>query len=97
MHADDVAAGVRAGPDGAAAWAAVHRSPTAAAVLLRLHDLVLDRADDILDLIQWESGKARKHAFEEVAHVALTRALLRRARRRGCLAPAPQPRHRSRC
>ena len=38
-----------------------------AQVLLNLHDLVLDRQADILDLIQWESGKARKHAFEEVA------------------------------
>src|SRR5262245_52190000 len=38
-------------------------------VLLNLHDLVLDRQNDIIDLIQWESGKARKHAFEEVAHV----------------------------
>jgi acyl-CoA reductase-like NAD-dependent aldehyde dehydrogenase len=43
-----------------------------ARVLLDLHDLVLDRQDDLLDLIQWESGKARKHAFEEVAHVAMT-------------------------
>ena len=43
-----------------------------AAVLLRLHDLVLDRQDEILDLIVWESGKARKHAFDEPAHIALT-------------------------
>ncbi len=43
-----------------------------ARMLLRLHDLVLDRQDEILDLIQWESGKSRKHAFEEVAHVAMT-------------------------
>jgi succinate-semialdehyde dehydrogenase/glutarate-semialdehyde dehydrogenase len=43
-----------------------------AQVLLDFHDLVLDRQDDLLDLIQWESGKARKHAFEEVAHVAMT-------------------------
>jgi succinate-semialdehyde dehydrogenase / glutarate-semialdehyde dehydrogenase len=41
-------------------------------ILLRFHDLVLDRQDEILDLIQWESGKARRHAFEEVAHVAMT-------------------------
>ncbi|MEP6816166.1 MAG: aldehyde dehydrogenase family protein, partial [Marmoricola sp.] len=40
--------------------------------LLRLHDLVLDRQDEILDLICWESGKARKHAFDEPLHVALT-------------------------
>jgi succinate-semialdehyde dehydrogenase / glutarate-semialdehyde dehydrogenase len=51
-------------------------------VLLRFHDLVLDRQREILDLIQWESGKARIHAFEEVAHVALTaRYYARRAAR----------------
>ena len=43
-----------------------------AAVLLRLHDLILDRQDEIIDLIQLESGKARKHAFDEPLHVALT-------------------------
>ncbi|NYG55040.1 succinic semialdehyde dehydrogenase [Nocardioides perillae] len=43
-----------------------------AAVLLRLHDLVLDRQDEICDLVVLESGKARKHAFDEVLHVALT-------------------------
>ena len=41
-------------------------------MLLRLHDLVLDRQEDILDLIVWESGKARKHAFDEPLHIALT-------------------------
>ncbi|WP_460712669.1 succinic semialdehyde dehydrogenase [Nocardioides dilutus] len=40
--------------------------------LLRLHDLVLDRQDEIIDLIVWESGKARKHAFDEPMHIALT-------------------------
>ncbi len=43
-----------------------------AAVMLRLHDLVLDRQDEIIDLICWESGKARKHAFDEPLHIALT-------------------------
>ncbi|MFW6774120.1 succinic semialdehyde dehydrogenase [Nocardioides sp. CPCC 205120] len=41
-------------------------------LLLRLHDIVLDRQDEILDLIVWESGKARKHAFDEPLHIALT-------------------------
>ncbi len=41
------------------------------AVFLRYHDLILERQDEILDLIQLETGKARKHAFEEVADVAL--------------------------
>ena len=43
-----------------------------AACLLRLHDLVLDRQDEIIDLIVLESGKARKHAFDEPLHIALT-------------------------
>lgn len=41
-------------------------------VLLRLHDLVLDRQDEICDLIVLESGKARKDAFDETLHIALT-------------------------
>ncbi len=41
-----------------------------AAVLLRLHDLILDHQDELLDLIQLESGKARKHAFDEILDVA---------------------------
>ncbi|MBF4160182.1 succinic semialdehyde dehydrogenase [Nocardioides acrostichi] len=43
-----------------------------AAIMLRLHDLILERQGEILDLIVWESGKARKHAFDEPLHVALT-------------------------
>ncbi len=42
------------------------------AIFLRLHDLVLERQDEIMDLICWESGKARKHAFDEPLHIALT-------------------------
>ncbi|MFB7616583.1 succinic semialdehyde dehydrogenase [Kitasatospora sp. NPDC056181] len=51
------------------AWAAlpVRRR---AAVLLRFHDLLLRRQDEVLDLIQAETGKARLHAFEEVMAVA---------------------------
>ena len=41
------------------------------AVFTRYHDLILERREEILDLIQLESGKARKHAFEEVADVAI--------------------------
>jgi succinate-semialdehyde dehydrogenase/glutarate-semialdehyde dehydrogenase len=40
-------------------------------VLLRFHQLVLDRQDDLLDVIQLESGKARRHAFEEIMDVAM--------------------------
>lgn len=42
-----------------------------AEVMLRFHDLVLARQETILDLIQLENGKARKHAFEEVIDVCL--------------------------
>jgi len=43
-----------------------------AEILLRYHDLVLDHRQELMELVQLESGKARKQAFEEVAHVALT-------------------------
>ncbi|WP_128379149.1 succinic semialdehyde dehydrogenase [Streptomyces cavernae] len=42
-----------------------------AAVLLRFHDLVLDRQAEVLDLIQLETGKARLHAHEEVQGLAI--------------------------
>ena len=42
-----------------------------ARVFLRYHDLVIAGAQEILDLIQLESGKARIHAFEEVLDVAI--------------------------
>ncbi|WP_265448000.1 succinic semialdehyde dehydrogenase [Flexivirga meconopsidis] len=41
-----------------------------AAVLLRYHDLILKNQDELLDLIQLESGKTRRHAFDEVLDVA---------------------------
>jgi succinate-semialdehyde dehydrogenase/glutarate-semialdehyde dehydrogenase len=75
------------------AWAQVPpRERTA--ILLRFHDLVLDRQSELLDLIQIECGKARAHAFEEIADVALVaRHYARRGtgylrpRRRGGLFP----------
>ena len=53
------------------AWARTSLE-TRSAALLRLHDLILDRQDEIMDLTVLESGKARKHAFDEPLHVALT-------------------------
>ena len=41
-----------------------------AAMLLRVHDLLLARQEQVLDLLQLETGKARRHAFEEVADAA---------------------------
>lgn len=43
-----------------------------AAVLLRFHDLLLRRQDEVLDLIQLETGKARPHAHEEVQAAAVS-------------------------
>ena len=69
--ADDVAEAYVRARRAQAAWA---RTPLdeRAAMLLRLHDLVLDRQEEIIDLIVLESGKARKHAFDEPLHIALT-------------------------
>ncbi|MFO6454525.1 MULTISPECIES: succinic semialdehyde dehydrogenase [unclassified Aeromicrobium] len=71
----------RCTPDDMAAAAALARSvqkawasrpvEERAAVLLRFHDLVLSRQDEVLDLIQLENGKARRHAFEEILDVAM--------------------------
>ncbi|MFD4353324.1 succinic semialdehyde dehydrogenase [Nocardia sp. NPDC058518] len=41
-------------------------------VMLRFHDLVLDRQAEALDLIQTENGKSRKDAFLEVVDIAVT-------------------------
>jgi succinate-semialdehyde dehydrogenase/glutarate-semialdehyde dehydrogenase len=52
------------------AWA--HRTfAERAEIFVRFHDLLLDRQAEVLDLVQLESGKARKHAFEEVADTAI--------------------------
>lgn len=40
-------------------------------VMLRFHDKVLAHQVELLDLVQTEAGKARQHAFEEVADVAI--------------------------
>ncbi|SEL07786.1 succinic semialdehyde dehydrogenase [Streptacidiphilus jiangxiensis] len=42
-----------------------------AAVLLRFHDLILKHKDELLDLVQAETGKTRAHAFEEVLASAI--------------------------
>jgi succinate-semialdehyde dehydrogenase / glutarate-semialdehyde dehydrogenase len=50
-------------------------------VALAFHDLLLERQEQVLDLIQWETGKARYHAWQEVAQVAtIARHYARRAR-----------------
>jgi acyl-CoA reductase-like NAD-dependent aldehyde dehydrogenase len=64
-----------------------------ALIFLRFHDLLLDRQEEVLDLIQLEIGKARRHAFEEVLDTAgvaryyaqNAERLLRPRRRRGAM------------
>ena len=83
---DDVASaydGARAAQEGWASRPLRER----AAVFLRMHDLLLDRADEVLDLVQLETGKARRHALEELVDVALTARHYARSARR-YLAPA---------
>jgi succinate-semialdehyde dehydrogenase / glutarate-semialdehyde dehydrogenase len=41
------------------------------AILLRFHDLVMQRQDELLDLLQIEGGKARRHAYEEALDVVI--------------------------
>lgn len=62
-------------------------------VMRRFHDLVIAKRDQALDLLQWETGKARADALEEVLDIAVvtqyyTRSaprLLRSRRLRGAL------------
>jgi succinate-semialdehyde dehydrogenase/glutarate-semialdehyde dehydrogenase len=69
-------------------WAATSL-PERIAIFSRFHDLLIDRADTAMDIIQLEGGKARIPAFEEVFDtVATTRyymktgpGLLKRRRR----------------
>jgi succinate-semialdehyde dehydrogenase / glutarate-semialdehyde dehydrogenase len=68
---DDVAAAAQRARAIQPAWAA-RPIQDRAAVLLRFHDLVLQHQDEVLDLVQLENGKARRHAFEEVLDVCLT-------------------------
>jgi succinate-semialdehyde dehydrogenase/glutarate-semialdehyde dehydrogenase len=63
------------------------------AILLRFHDLVMERQDEMLDLLQIEGGKARRHAYEEALDVAIVARYyantaethLKSRRRRGAL------------
>src|SRR5690606_28513268 len=66
---EDVAAAVVRARVAQRAWA---RRPVRerAGVLQRLGQLVLERQSEALDLIQLETGKARRAAFEEVADIA---------------------------
>ena len=66
---EDVERAVDRARDAQRYWAEVPVGERAK-VLLRLHDIVLARQSEVLDLIQAESGKTRANAFEEVGDVA---------------------------
>jgi len=89
---EDVVEAVRLARAAQGAWAA-RPLKERKQILLRFHDLVLDRQSEILDILQHETGKARVSAFEEVIDVAATaryyartaRSHLKPRRRRGAL------------
>jgi succinate-semialdehyde dehydrogenase/glutarate-semialdehyde dehydrogenase len=67
---EDVGVAVAAARSAQRAWS---RTPMELRqrIFLRYHDLVLERQVELLDIVQLESGKTRRQAFEEVADVAL--------------------------
>ncbi|HET6921006.1 MAG TPA: aldehyde dehydrogenase family protein, partial [Jiangellaceae bacterium] len=67
---DDVEAAFRAARQSQAAWAE-RTVEERARIVGRIHDLILDRQSMIADVVQAESGKARRDAFEEIGDVAL--------------------------
>lgn len=89
----DVESAVRAARAAQPRWAA---TPVAerGSVFTRFQSLLLDRREAIVDLIQLESGKARRHAFEEILDTAVVaqhyavhaRHYLRARRRSGAFA-----------
>ena len=89
---DDVQRAVLEARAAQARWASTSLGDRSA-IFRRFHDLVLGRQDEVLDLIQLESGKARRHASEEVLDVAIVSRYyantaerhLRSKRRRGAL------------
>lgn len=68
---DDVAAAFERARRAQVAWARTSIDARAE-TLLRLHDLILDRLEEICDVICWESAKSRLDAYLEALHVALT-------------------------
>ena len=68
---DDILAACRAAREAQRDWAG-RSVAERGRILLRFHDLVIANAHEILDIIQLELGKSRKHAYEEVLDTAVT-------------------------
>lgn len=69
--ADDIALAARRARAAQSGWAG-RSFAERAEVLLRFHDRLLDRLADFADLVQYDSGKGRVNAVEEVLHTALS-------------------------
>jgi succinate-semialdehyde dehydrogenase/glutarate-semialdehyde dehydrogenase len=67
---EDVAAAFERAREAQRAWKRTSFAERRA-ILLRFHDLVMERQDELLDLLQIEGGKARRHAYEEALDVAI--------------------------
>ncbi len=91
-NGDDIRRAVARARAAQASWSRTGYGDRARRVL-RLHDLLLRRQDEVMDLVQLEAGKARRDAFEEVADIALVaryyayhgKKHVRSRRRRGLL------------
>ncbi len=68
--AQDVERAYAKARDAQRAWAALSPAERAEPIL-RFVDAFIARRDEILDILQWETGKARRHAFEEFLDVTL--------------------------
>lgn len=67
--AGDVADAIASARKAQHAWSLLPWS-TRAGIVLRFHDLLVERQDEVIDLIQWEMGKARFSAWQEILQVA---------------------------
>lgn len=67
--ADSVVLAVAAARQAQSGWALLPYAARAA-VMLRFHDLLVERQAEVIDLIQWEMGKNRFSAWQEVLQVA---------------------------
>ena len=75
----DVDAAMRRAREAQERWAAIPVRERAR-IILRFHDLVLQRRHEAMDILQWETGKARRDALEEVLDVCVvSRYYARRA------------------
>ncbi len=68
-NADGVVLAVDAARAAQSGWALLPDA-TRAATILRFHDLLVERQAEVIDLIQWEMGKNRFSAWQEILQVA---------------------------